>query len=789
MQKRLARSISVLLVVMLALAGLAAMPALAMEEEPTPYIPGNPPEPMEWEAEDPTESTAPAEGTGWSENHHYYYDRGLLLTGAQTIDGERYYFSETAPLGRVYTDTIYYDKAEKKYYCAGLDGAALVNDWYCVEDLEEEPWYYFGQDGAMVTGWQQIGSSWYYFDEQKGTYDEQLDMWLNPILGQRQHGWLWKDKNWYFLDPDTGAMATGLYMVGNRGYYYFSEEHDGSFGVMRSGWILLGDEYCYFDKDDGLITSGWVWDGKKWYYVDSEGHPLSGWQQIGGKTFYFNEKHDGSFGAMCSGVVKVGDEYYFLDKDNGLVKSGWASYKNGWYYVDDEGHPLTGWRLIDGETYYFQPRQTSAYGRALTGWQQIGGYWYYFNTLHNGRFGALLTGWVTVDDEKFYLDPATGRMTYGMQTIGGEQYYFSEQHDGSFGVMQTGWVFLNDGYYYFKEDGALVRGTTFQDAGREYTVNFKGRLVSGWAPDGASYFVNGMAVSGMRLIDGERYYFDPSSPLGGKYVNKPFEDTSTGAAYFAGADGAAVKDTWRRTSWPDGDGWEYYGSDGARASGWTEIGGYRYYFYDGKGKPPQLSGVWHRPAMGQMVTGWMVLDDGTYYLEDDTGRMAVGIRYVGEELYCFDSDGKLQEDWKPDEDQAPSGRWLTDGTWRWYDPKTGMQIDGFVRLEDQLYYTDPAAEEALVGWVEVDGETYYIHPETGHVLTGCRLIDGKWYFFDEKTGAMVTGWMDVEYVGCRYFQPKTGAMALGEELSVDGKTVRFDETGEAFDRAGQPLYQ
>ena len=169
--------------------------------------------------------------------------------------------------------------------------------------------------------------------------------------------------------------------------------------------------------------------------------------------------------------------------------------------------------------------------------------------------------------------------------------------------------------------------------------------------------------------------------------------------------------------------------------------------------------------------------------------MAVGIRYVGEELYCFDSDGKLQEDWKPDEDQAPSGRWLTDGTWRWYDPKTGMQIDGFVRLEDQLYYTDPAAEEALDGWVEVDGETYYIHPETGHVLTGCRLIDGKWYFFDEKTGAMVTGWMDVEYVGCRYFQPKTGAMALGEELSVDGKTVRFDETGEAFDRAGQPLYQ
>lgn len=29
-------------------------------------------------------------------------------------------------------------------------------------------WYYFDQDGYMVTGWQQVGEAWYYFDSEGG---------------------------------------------------------------------------------------------------------------------------------------------------------------------------------------------------------------------------------------------------------------------------------------------------------------------------------------------------------------------------------------------------------------------------------------------------------------------------------------------------------------------------------------------------------------------------------------------------------------------------------------------
>lgn len=786
MQKHLARDIGVLLIIVLLLAGLAAVSGIAAEEEVPPYIPGTLPQPMEWDSEDPTQSGAPAGGTGWSENHHYYYENGLPLTGLQVIDQEQYFFSEEEPFGRVYADTIYYEKEQEKYYYAGPDGAARKNFWYCVEDIAGMPWFYFGADGAMVTGWQEIDGAWYYFDASVQMYDEEHEMWLNPTLGQRQYGWLWLEKKWYYLDPSTGIMATGLYTVDGK-TFYFSQDHDGSFGVMRSGWIEIDGEYCYFDKDNGLITSGWAWDEKNWYYMDSEGHALSGWLQIGGKTFYFNEKHDGAFGAMRSGVVKIGDEYFFFDKDNGLVKSGWASRNSTWYYMDGNGHPLTGWQFIDGETYYFQPYGTSTYGAALVGWHQIGGYWYRFNAQHDGRYAAMQKGWITLEKGRFYLDPTTGRMVTGLQTIGGEQYYFSEEHDGSFGVMQTGWVLRNGGYYYFGVDGILVRNASFEDAGREYTVNIQGRLDYGWAPDGNSYFSGGRAVSGMQMIDGERYYFDVTAPLGGKYVNHTFEDTKEGVTYFAGPEGAAVKNTWRRVAWPDGEGWEYYGPDGARASGWTEIDGYRYYFYDGVGSLAEQGGVWRRPELGRMVTGWLTLDDGVYYLEADTGRMAAGVRYVDDELVSFDSDGKLMEDWKPAEDLAPSGRWLTDGNWCWYDPKTGMQIDGFVRFDGELYYTDPTSKEDMTGWVEIDGERYYIHPETGHVLTGCRMIDGEWYCFDAQTGALVTGWAEVEQVGRRYFQPETGAMAANETLKIDDKTIRFDGTGAAYDEDGKPL--
>lgn len=86
--------------------------------------------------------------------------------------------------------------------------------------------------------------------------------------------------SWYYFDPDTGAMQTGL-ISGIPGYenqwFYF----DVVKGYMQFGFIntIPGHEnqWFYFDSDTGVMQTGWqeIWglDGKPyWYYFYEDGH-------------------------------------------------------------------------------------------------------------------------------------------------------------------------------------------------------------------------------------------------------------------------------------------------------------------------------------------------------------------------------------------------------------------------------------------------------------------------------------------------------------------------------------
>jgi len=49
----------------------------------------------------------------------------------------------------------------------------------------------------MVTGWQKVGTKWYYFE----------------TSGAMKTGWLQDGRNWYYLDPVSGAMVTGTVKI------------------------------------------------------------------------------------------------------------------------------------------------------------------------------------------------------------------------------------------------------------------------------------------------------------------------------------------------------------------------------------------------------------------------------------------------------------------------------------------------------------------------------------------------------------------------------------------------
>ncbi|HJC07010.1 MAG TPA: hypothetical protein H9704_12845, partial [Candidatus Enterocloster excrementipullorum] len=77
-------------------------------------------------------------------------------------------------------------------------------------------------------------------------------------------------EGWFFFDND-GWMQHGWYLGPDGNWYVLHDTSDGMLGTMLTGW--------YQDDQDG-----------KWYYLNpSDGRMLTGWQNIGGTWYYFNE--------------------------------------------------------------------------------------------------------------------------------------------------------------------------------------------------------------------------------------------------------------------------------------------------------------------------------------------------------------------------------------------------------------------------------------------------------------------------------------------------------------------
>ena len=62
---------------------------------------------------------------------------------------------------------------------------------------------------------------------------------------------LYTGGSWYWLDPETGIMATGLQEIGDSKFYFASS------GAMRTGWVLDNSNWYWFDNS-GYIKTGWL---------------------------------------------------------------------------------------------------------------------------------------------------------------------------------------------------------------------------------------------------------------------------------------------------------------------------------------------------------------------------------------------------------------------------------------------------------------------------------------------------------------------------------------------------
>ncbi len=135
----------------------------------------------------------------------------------------------------------------------------------------------------QTTGWQQIGSDWYYFDDN----------------GVMLTGWQKIHEKWYYLG-DNGVMQTGWQQIHGK-WYYLGED-----GVMQTGWQQIHEKWYYLGED-GVMLTGWQKIHEKWYYLGDNGVMLTGWQKIHEKWYYFDNS-----GVMLTDTYIDG---YYIDSD------------------------------------------------------------------------------------------------------------------------------------------------------------------------------------------------------------------------------------------------------------------------------------------------------------------------------------------------------------------------------------------------------------------------------------------------------------------------------------------
>ena len=119
-----------------------------------------------------------------------------------------------------------------------------------------------------------------------------------------------------------------------------------------------------------------------------------------------------TYWCSCVRCDEIGNSEYFEYGD--ILKIGWISEENSWYYNDSNGNHVTGWAQVSGKWYYFNNS-----GVMVTGWAQVSGKWYYFNAS-----GAMVTGWVQVGGKWYYMN-SSGAMVTGTQRINGKTYRFN----------------------------------------------------------------------------------------------------------------------------------------------------------------------------------------------------------------------------------------------------------------------------------------------------------------------------------------------------------------------------
>ena len=165
----------------------------------------------------------------------------------------------------------------------------------------------------------------------------------SPCVSPEGGHWAKDAVGWWYVCADGQTyLKAGWFTINGRDYQF------GPSGYMMTGFLQRASgEWVYADSE-GALVSGWVRDGGQWYYLDPATKVMAtGWLANGGSWYYLT----GS-GVMAIGWVEDGGTWYFLNA-SGQMATGWVKDRGTWYYLAPSGAMLTGTQVINGRTYVF----------------------------------------------------------------------------------------------------------------------------------------------------------------------------------------------------------------------------------------------------------------------------------------------------------------------------------------------------------------------------------------------------------------------------------------------------
>ena len=462
---------------------------------------------------------------GWKkidDEWYYFNGNGTLKTGWLSLGGKRYYLNDQD--GNMIIGALAIEG--KQYYFNSNGELIKKTSWLKGKNLETGGvcWYYFDEEGNLQKGFKNIDGVNYYFTEngfmatgvqnvkqKDGNYKLMLFSENGKFIDKA--GWYEvkdssNDSSWYYINSDY-TLATGLKEINNKLYYF-----DPDSGMMISNKlqeVVMKDgskKDYYFNNNGVALINNEGWQSQKennkimWQYLKNE-QPVSGLQEINGKTYYFNENTS----YMETGVVDTGKGIYLFD-DNGakVNKTGWIQNKGHWYYLNNDSTVKRDW-LNSGYSWYY----LNDNGIMATQWKKVNDYWYYF-----GSNGAMQKDWKEINSNWYYLRN-DGIMTTQWEKVNNYWYYF-----GSNGAMQKDWKEINNNWYYLREDGIMA--TQWEKVNNYwYYFGSNGAMQKDWKKINNNWYYlrdDGIMTTQWNKINDYWYYFNDD----GKMINNQYID-------------------------------------------------------------------------------------------------------------------------------------------------------------------------------------------------------------------------------------------------------------------------